>query len=303
MRTNMKSRNILNPRGLSLCEDFDLSSGNEVDWTDTMSDMDANAEIDYMRGMSLSLRSQLDTTTASYMLPPKFSDDVVKGLEKIYDNSNSSPASNSYSYVFDRDNLMVYKAMPGIIMDPQTFIMGAPEADFNGMMRESKMWGKYFGKMNVTPEDRFKFISDCVMSLPPQQAIAKNHILSVMPDVDIDCGADEQNEFEFSLANSIFNMICRKNTHGAVHSWTGYTEVFAPAADKWFGFFITEADAFDPDGYSSLSDINVFGSTNLTNMFNRIPSEFEMEKDDNGRYKLFYSLRRLSDYVLEYHGL
>lgn len=47
---------MLNPRGLSLCEDFNLS-GNETDWTDTMSDADNNAEIDYMRGMSLSLWS------------------------------------------------------------------------------------------------------------------------------------------------------------------------------------------------------------------------------------------------------
>lgn len=182
--------------------------------------------------MSLSLQTQMNTTVASYAIPPEFDDDVVMDLERVYDNSNNSPASNSYSYVLDRDNLMVYKAMPGIIMDPQTFIMGTPEADFSGMMRESKTWKKYFGKMNVTLEDRVKFISDCVMSLPPQLAVAKEHIQSVMPDVDIDCDADDQNDFEFSLANDIFAMVCRKNTYGAIHSWSGYTEVFVPAADR-----------------------------------------------------------------------
>lgn len=293
---------MLNPRGLSLCEDFNLS-GNETDWTDTMSDADNNAEIDYMRGMSLSLRSQMDTTASSYAVPPEFDDDVVRGLEKVYDNGNNSPASNSYSYVLDRNNLMVYKAMPGIIMDPMTFIMGTPMIDFSGMMRESKTWNKYFGKMNVSPEDRFRFISDCVLSLPPQHAVAKEHILSIMPDVDIDCDIDDEGEFEFSLADNISAMVNRKNTVGAINSWVAYTEVFAPAADKWFGFFITEGDSYKPDGHSLLSDIGVFGSTNLTNMFNQIPSEFGMEKDNRGRYKLFYSFRALSDYVIENHGL
>ncbi len=156
--------------------------------------------------------------------------------------------------------------------------------------------------MNVTLEDRVKFISDCVMSLPPQLAVAKEHIQSVMPDVDIDCDADDQNDFEFSLAADIFAIAWQWKKIRGIHPWTGYTEVFAPAADRWFGFFITDADAFEPDGHSSLSDIGVFGSMNLTNMFDRIPSEFGMEKD-NGRYKLFYSLRRMSDYLIENHGL
>lgn len=63
--------------------------------------------------------------------------------------------------------------------------------------------------------------------------------------------------------------------------------MFAPAADRWFGFFLTESDAYNADGTSNLSDIGVFGSFRITNMFDRIPSEFGMEHDTEGRYKLF----------------
>lgn len=180
-----------------------------------MSDSDSNAEIDYMRGMSLSLCQERRSVT---LTPPGFSDDTVKGLNMMWEDDGNTPNNDKCSYILDRKTLTVYKAYPGIIMAPVTFVMGAPDVDFIGMMRESKTWERYFGKMNITPKDRLRFISDCVMSLPPQQAVAKDHILNVMPDIDIDCDADEEFEFEFNLADNISAMVHRTNTIGAVNS-------------------------------------------------------------------------------------
>ena len=115
-------------------------------------------------------------------------------------------------------------------MTPMMFIMGTPEdVDFNGMMRESKTWNKYFGKTRVTMKDRYDFISDHVMSLPPQLNIAKEHIQSVLPDTDIGC--DDEYDFEFMLADNI-NTITSRTNKNKVSPWIGYTEVFAPAVNK-----------------------------------------------------------------------
>lgn len=182
-------------------------------------------------------------------------------------------------------------------MTPMMFIMGTPEdVDFNGMMRGSKTWNKYFGKTRVTPKDRYNFISDHVMSLPPQLAVANEHIQSVLPDIDINC--DDEFDFEFTLADNI-NMMASKMNKIKVYPWVGYTEVFAPAVNKWFGFFITDPEAYEPAGHSLLSNIGVFGSTRLTSMFDRIPAEYGMERDDKGRYKFFWWINSLFDYVLD----
>ena len=135
MGTNWKSRNMLNPRGMSLCEGFDLSGGNETDWTDTMSDSDTNAELDYMRGMSLSLSYKDKRQTPT---PPGFSDWTAYELNRKYDNDSGWIKSDNCSFILDRETKTIYKAFPGVLMRPMTFIMGTPDdIDFNGMMRGS----------------------------------------------------------------------------------------------------------------------------------------------------------------------
>ena len=296
MGTNRKSRNILNPRGMSLCEDFDLSGGNETDWTDTMSDSDTNAELDYMRGMSLSLSYKDRRQTPT---PPGFSDWTAYELNRKYDNDSGWIKSDNCSFILDRETKTIYKAFPGVLMRPMTFIMGTPEdIDFNGMMRGSKTWNKYFGKTHVTLKDRYNFISDHVLTLPQQLNMAKEKIQSALPDIDIDC--EDEGDFEFTLADNINTIVSVQTDKTNTRSpWIGYTEVFAPAVNKWFGFFITDPDPYEPAGHSLLSNIGVFGTSRLTDMFDRIPVEYGMERDVTGRYKFFWWIKGLADYLLD----
>ena len=119
-----------------------------------------------------------------------------------------------------------------------------------------------------------------------------------MPDIDIDC--EDEGDFEFTLADNINTIVSVQTDKTNTRSpWIGYTEVFAPAVNKWFGFFITDPDPYEPAGHSLLSNIGVFGTSRLTDMFDRIPVEYGMERDVTGRYKFFWWIKGLADYLLD----